>query len=307
MLGLLQSEFEGVPIFLGGGGSALHDGFVTLDYVAVGSATNLDTSEESVLKPTSTTDSDSSAAADGTIFGTFDGTTFTRAFALDNSKTVTRLGLYATTAATYHLKICKRNSSTSIDIVVSEAFAHAGGGWQDFELSSPYVVPATGAYHLGMYAPNITDVPANASVARIGGFGVGVNAAVGTGITTSESTGATTVMRAVYSIDYDDLTVASVPLSIDGDIDPTTISLVVLLTGDEVINSDAVFSVSRDEGTTWTDAVMAQLYTQPGNVRVMKSNAVDVSAQPASAHVQWRLQTSNNASVSVLAAAVWGD
>jgi len=305
VLGLLQSEFEGVPIFLGGGGSALHDGFVTLDYVAVGSAINLDTSEESVLKPTSTIDSDSSSAADGTIVGNFDGTTFTRAFSLDNGKTVARLGLYATTAATYHLKICRRNSPTSIDIVVSEAFAHAGGGWQDFELSSPYEVPASGTFHLGMYAPGIDDVPANEATDRIGGFGVGANVGVGTGITTSESTGATTVMRAIYSIDFDDLTVASVPVESVGV--PSTISLVALLTGDEVINSDAVFSVSRDEGANWSVATMTEMYLQPGNVRVMRSNEVDVSGQPSSSHVQWRLVTSNDANVELLAVAVWGD
>lgn len=102
-----------------------------------------------------------------------------------------------------------------------------------------------------------------------------------------------------------DLDVASVAVESVGQ--PESISLVAFLTGDEVINSDAVFSVSRDEGTTWSSATMAHMYDQPGNIRVMKSDAVDVSGQPSGSHVQWRLETQNEADVSLRAIAIWGD
>jgi len=302
VLCLLQSEADGAPIFLGGGGSALHDGFVTLDYVDVAGATNLDISTASILKPTSTSDSDQTGSADATF--AYNATTFNKDVALDNSKTVVQIGLYSQQATTVYVKIALRNSSTSIDVVLSEEHSHPGGGWADFQLNSPYAVPASGSYYLGAYC-NIADMDIVDSTARIAGFGTGTNVAVGTGIACTESTGTTLALRAIYSIDFDDLDVASIPVESIGV--PSTISLVVLLTGDDVINSDAVFSVSRDEGSTWAVATMAEMYMQPDNVRVMKSNDVDVSAQPSSSHVQWRLETENNAAVELRAVAVWGD
>lgn len=74
-----------------------------------------------------------------------------RSFSLPNSVTVTRLGAYSDASATIHMKICLQNSTTNFDIEHSESFSHGGTGWEDFEISTPFVVPASGTYNIGSY------------------------------------------------------------------------------------------------------------------------------------------------------------
>jgi hypothetical protein len=102
--------------------------------------------------------------------GNYGGYTFVdRSFSLPNGTAVTKLGLYSDGAVTTDVKIVKRNSAGNYDIVASETLDHAGGGWQDVTLSSRYVVPTTGDYHLASYTAagtrNITATVARAYVA----------------------------------------------------------------------------------------------------------------------------------------------
>lgn len=92
-------------------------------------------------------------------------TMFCRSFAIDNGATITSIGAYSNTAGTMRLKIALRNSATSYTIVVDEAVSHGGGGWQDFTLGTPYVIPGSGTYHAGFYQ-NIGTISSIASLAR---------------------------------------------------------------------------------------------------------------------------------------------
>ena len=69
---------------------------------------------------------------------------------LPNGVTFTKLGVYSA-ARTISLKIVKDLGGQSYDVLVSETFAHAGGGWQDVDLSTPFEVPATGDYYIGYF------------------------------------------------------------------------------------------------------------------------------------------------------------
>jgi hypothetical protein len=92
-------------------------------------------------------------------------TMFCREFAIDNSSTITEVGVYSTTATTIVVKIgLDLGSGTSFDIVASQSFSHGGAGWEDVTLSTPVSIPASGTYYAGFYcAPNINAI---GSVAR---------------------------------------------------------------------------------------------------------------------------------------------
>ena len=68
-----------------------------------------------------------------------------------NSQTVHSIGYYSTGAGSNTLKLVKRNSAGNYDVIVSQAVSHGGGGWQDFVLTSDYVVPGTGDYYIGLF------------------------------------------------------------------------------------------------------------------------------------------------------------
>lgn len=78
-------------------------------------------------------------------------TTIDRGNSVPNGSIVWAIGLYLVTARSdVRVKVALENSSTAFDIVVSEpATAHAGAGWRDFVLATPYEIPASGTYRLG--------------------------------------------------------------------------------------------------------------------------------------------------------------
>jgi hypothetical protein len=88
---------------------------------------------------------------------------------IPNGATIYSIGVYSIPATTgSKVKIARANSTTSFDFVVDQSFNHAGGGWQDVVLTTPYVVPDTGSYCLGLWgnlaAMNQTTVAAFRSV-----------------------------------------------------------------------------------------------------------------------------------------------
>lgn len=301
---LLLAEFTGKPIFLGPGGSALHDPFNTLEYVDVAEATNLDTSEAGVLKPTMASGgTDSAATPSGASTFTINSTFFDRTVVLDNDKTVQKFGVYSSDARAMWIKICHRVSTTQVDIVRSQQVSHPGGGWVDFDLDVPYVVPATGTYLPGIFSNNGNPIVCDPATDRIAGFGAGVNA-VGTGITTVENNGNMPATRVTYAGVLNNVLVASEPVAASAQ--PTSIAVVAFLSGSVIINSNTVIAASRDGGTTWGNITMEHLYDQPDGVKVYYG-VRDVTGQPAGSTVQWRLATSGGANVKLRAVALWGN
>lgn len=87
--------------------------------------------------------------------------------ALVNGGTVVSIGLHSTNANTVTMKIVKRNSSTNVDVVVSQSLSHPGGGWADLTLSSKFAVPNAGAYYVGAYFSTNGTLNYNASQTRL--------------------------------------------------------------------------------------------------------------------------------------------
>jgi hypothetical protein len=73
------------------------------------------------------------------------------AYSLVPGSTILTITAYSTTATTITWKSCKSLGSNRYDIVNIETFSHAGGGAQTFTLSTPYVVPTSDTYYLGLY------------------------------------------------------------------------------------------------------------------------------------------------------------
>jgi hypothetical protein len=97
-----------------------------------------------------------SSASTGTSSNAMAGyTVFDRGWAIDNTAQITSVGVYSNVADSLVVKIgLEASAGAQYDIVVSQALSHAGGGWQDVTLSSPYDVPASGTYRAGAYSPN---------------------------------------------------------------------------------------------------------------------------------------------------------
>ena len=74
-----------------------------------------------------------------------------RSAAVLSSVTIQKLGIYSLSARNVTLKIVKQNSTTNFDVVANQTFSHTGSGWEDFTLTSPYAVPASGTYNLAAY------------------------------------------------------------------------------------------------------------------------------------------------------------
>ena len=120
-------------------------------------------------------------------------TFFDRTFRVKNGSTVSKVGVYSVAAASLTVKIAKRNYVGNYTTVVSQAFAHPGGGWQDATLSTPYTVPSTGEYYAGVYsASNINITTSNINRAYFVGDSAGTQAF-------SEDVNNTLLVRVTYT------------------------------------------------------------------------------------------------------------
>lgn len=76
-------------------------------------------------------------------------TSFNRSLRLDNSDTVVAVDVWSDQPGAMEFKIAQRTSANNMTIVYSEAFAHAGSGWQHLRLAVPYAVPGAGDFYTG--------------------------------------------------------------------------------------------------------------------------------------------------------------
>jgi hypothetical protein len=64
------------------------------------------------------------------------------------------------------------------------------------------------------------------------------------------------------------------------------------------INVDLIGEFSRDNGTTWTAAVLS-LSNSFSGIRMFEASEIDISAQPSGSNVKWRVRTANNKNITV--------
>jgi len=110
-----------------------------------------------------------------------------------NDASLTDIGYYSGTALTVTVKLLKKNSSTNLDVVVSESYSHGGTGWESHTLASPYTIPSTGTYVLGFYCASAS--PQFQSRNR----GYYLGDATGSSVTFTADTNATPLLSATLS------------------------------------------------------------------------------------------------------------
>jgi hypothetical protein len=64
------------------------------------------------------------------------------------------------------------------------------------------------------------------------------------------------------------------------------------------LGTDLIFEVSRDGGTSWTEADMNERFTV-GGITVLESDAIDMSGQPSGTDMLWRITTDNGVMVAI--------
>ena len=170
-----------------------------------------------------------------------------------NSRIVAKLGAYSTAARNVTLKIVRRNAANNYDVAVNQTFAHAGGGWQDFDLVAPYTVPATGDYYLGMYCPAGGANP-NVTVNTVSRAQINSDL-VGTGVaTTAEDTNIAFPLRYIHTMMTDNMTLATASQTADATVSNARVLLEFDNTATPALNSDLTVEVTCDGGVNWAAA-----------------------------------------------------
>lgn len=240
----------------------------------------------------------------GTPGGSLDArgfTIFDRSWAVTNGQTISKIGVYSGSAGSVTVKIGKRNSATDYDVVVSQVFAHPGGGWADCTLATPYTVPGSGTYHAGAYDSDISNIAYNTSArAYVAGD------ATGNGVVVAEDSSSTVAVRVVYASPNMTL-IPDAAVSVSAA--PTYMSFFGLYkddSGSSVLGTDLTIELSRDNGTTYTSATITTVASYDGTYSVIKGR-IDVSAQPSGTSLLCRIKTLNNKAQRVAAPALYAE
>jgi len=96
---------------------------------------------------------------------------------------------------------------------------------------------------------------------------------------------------------WNDLTLQSVATTAEAA--PTKGDVVVLMgnaAGTATLNTDFKFYISRDGGTTWTQATLTDQGDQAGGKIIATAHNVDISSQPSGTSMKWKITTHNQAS-----------
>lgn len=273
--------------FLGGSGNRVADSFDVLTYVDTGGATNLDTGTAGLLKPTLTYLRVSPATPSMPLGGT-------AANINDNNPatSATTNGLGNLVGASVPARIIGQLDLGSVK-TVSEI--------QVVGLSCSSAASASGAEGLYYSADGSTWTQAGSgytttttptTFSSTGSFSARYVAVVssaenwGTITHTIEDLNAFVTVVNNVIVSSTALVAASVP---------TTVKLTAQVHEIDAItlNTDLVFYVSRDGGTTYTAFTVSKLYTV-NNLSVYDSSSLDISGQPSSTSMKWKLVSANN-------------
>lgn len=243
-----------------------------------------------------------------TADGTIDQTGFTiidLSATLPNDETITHIGMYQDTAKNYTVKLVIRNSANNYDVVVSESFAHPGGGWFDHELASPYEIPGAGDYYIGGFysvAGASRRGPLSWSRAYIDADLVGTSVA-----TTAEDSNSGFVLRYTYLQLASGFDLVSLAKTIDEQVNTATV--IVQLKENEAItiNSDVVAKVSRDDGATQTTGLLDHIVDKADGTKIYAAFNIDISEQPDGTDMRFEISVLNSKDIAVAGAGLFAE
>ncbi|WP_316978058.1 hypothetical protein, partial [Shumkonia mesophila] len=194
--------------------------------------------------------------------------------AATNDAVIQSISVYTTVAFAGQVAVYRDNGAGNYTVMAEQAAVHAGAGWQTFTLSSPYTVPSSGTYYVGCYRPAAT-------FEVVTGGGAGWQAAVGVGASFTKDINDTvpcafveTATSAAMTLVSEAITAAAAPASARVTLDHEDVA------GTAVLNTDVIVSASRDDGTTYTAAVLTVL-RDAGSGRKVYVADIDLSGQPS--------------------------
>jgi len=292
------ADIDNVAEFLGSTGNRVADSFDALTFVDTVGSTNLDTGTAGLLKPTIGSGSTQTLqTVNGTVNPSPGQILVDRSVALTPGDVINKIGASLSSGQTITLKIVKRNSSVNYDIVVSQSLVHPGGGFADVTLSSPFTVPGSGSYYVGLYAA--TTISGATGQAR--GFGSGGDTGVSSSVTFGEDTGTVPVLRVVKNITTNNATIKSTGLTAASA--PTTMKVVALVNhvDSATAGTDYKFKVSRDAGSHLSAYLsLNDRVTLPGgNLHLIESDPIDISGLTTGTSPLWQFETLNNKMVEL--------
>jgi hypothetical protein len=219
-----------------------------------------------------------------------------RDFKLPNGNTVYKLGYYSPVATTGKLKIMNADSGVQFDVIYDLAFTHAGGGWQDFTLPTPFVLPSTGTLYLGVYyatAPgSVVPASAIAIAYKIGD----ITGNDQSGFTQDTAGGAQMPLRIAYDSGVQNMTLISVNYTATSTPANARVALQLADSLSLTPGTDFTMEVSRDGGTTWTAVTMSLTMPSFGGVKMYEGQA-SISGQPSGTSMKWRLKSLTNKAI----------
>ena len=269
---------------------SISDSFDTTTGLNTGGSTNMSTAEAGVIKPTSTGGSASSGDPTGTTSYGAQYTVFNYTFALTNGNTVSEIGVYSTVAGTFQVKIAKRNSAGNYDVVYTESFAHPGGGWANKTITTPYAIPGSGSYHLGISFTS-SNWSAIHTRAENRAYKTG-DQGVATGVSFTEGGSDSPAMRVVYAGSTQAMTAISAAFTLPAEPDLIDAFFVIEKIDAMTPNTDYVFSVSIDGGSNYDTGTIDEIGTV-GGLTVCQVVGIDVSARTGTS-LRWKLATPNS-------------
>lgn len=297
-IALQVADNSNVALFLGAAGNRLADSFDALTFVNTGGATNLDSSVAGLLKPTIALGAQI-AQGTGTVIGdmttnggiasVFDGVTNQA-----NPSSAAKLG----TTAAYVGK--NYSPAKTIGQVITYGTNDVNGG---------YLAGSTASVTLNLRAKHTS--PANSADGTLLGTTTFANTAatnsktipssdltteweyVWVEISCGSSVNMTLAELEFYTSSISNLTVTSTTLTAASV--PTVAKLVARVNeiSSITLNTDLIFSASRDGGTTYTAFTMTDRFTASG-AHVLESNSLDISGQPSGTSMRWKCVTANN-------------
>ena len=174
---------------------------------------------------------------------------------------------------------------------VSGFFAGGGGGgWNSYFGTD---TPGSGGSGGGGAGGTNNTSNGNNATANTGGGGGGGSS--GTSSSTHGGDGGSGIVLVKYDEinNYNDMTLVSNANTADSA--PTTGDLVMTYTnglGTATVNTDLKAYVSRDNGTTWTQATLSSEGTTGGHT-ILTAHNVDISGQPSGTSMRYKIETLN--------------
>lgn len=279
----------------------------TLRGIVAGSSSNYDTTNAAAsgyVLPTSsagtvtTSGGNPPAQAASAGFVGAGPTYFNETAALPNSVTIQSIGMFADAACTLTMKIVKKNSSTSVDVVVSQAFSHPGGGWADCTLSSPYVVPGSGSYYVGAFFGSDPSIKYNSGQT----FLKATTNITGSGQTVTEQSGNVMSFRATQVGTTNSMTLVTTLQTADSAVSNGRAQIEFDNTATPALNTDLTVEVTCNGETNWSAATLS-LVTANGQGGRSVAETADTACTPGTSFAA-RIKTLNGKSVRIYGVSV---